>query len=108
MTSTWRQILRRVAFFATVIVGAVLFIAAAAQGANRLQVAPVDEAAQNAEFAAYRDALLQAVVARDIDAILDAAAPDIHLSFGGGSGRVIIEYGLPLGRSLRPQRSRSG
>ncbi|MEO0772953.1 MAG: hypothetical protein AAFZ04_07205 [Pseudomonadota bacterium] len=48
---------------------------------------PVDEAEEDASFVSYREALITAVVARDIDAILAAAAEDIMLSFGGESGR---------------------
>jgi len=47
---------------------------------------PVDEAAQGAGFAAYRARLLEAVVARDVDAIVDMADPEIALNFGGKSG----------------------
>ncbi len=48
---------------------------------------PVDEAEKDDSFAAYREALITAVVARDIEAILKASAPDIMLSFGGAEGR---------------------
>ncbi|MEM7598318.1 MAG: hypothetical protein AAF382_11540 [Pseudomonadota bacterium] len=47
---------------------------------------PVDEAESDASFVTYRDALIAAVVARDIDAILAMAAADIMLSFGGDAG----------------------
>ncbi len=58
-----------------------------APDAQQFQALPVDEAAQDPEFKAYRDRLLAAVVARDIDAILQMADTDVHLSFGGISGR---------------------
>lgn len=55
--------------------------------AQTLRAPPVDEAAQNPGFVAYRTALINAVVRRDIDAVLKMSAPDIHLSFGGAAGR---------------------
>ncbi|MEM6590152.1 MAG: hypothetical protein AAF641_17030 [Pseudomonadota bacterium] len=47
---------------------------------------PVDEAEADESFVAYRAALIDAVVARDIDAIIDATADDVLMSFGGAEG----------------------
>ena len=62
-------------------------IAAPMATADTPKAEPVDEAAQDQTFAAYRDRLLDAVVRRDIDAILGMVAEDIALSFGGDAGR---------------------
>ena len=51
--------------------------------AERVTFPPFDEAGQVPDFAAFRDELLAAVRARDIDAIVAAAADDIQLSYGG-------------------------
>jgi hypothetical protein len=47
---------------------------------------PVDEAAKDASFLKYRNALLQAVVARDTEAVIAFSDPKISLSFGGQEG----------------------
>ena len=54
--------------------------------AQSVQVKPYDQAELNPEFKAFRDALLQAVKARDLEAVVAAAAPDITLSFGEDVG----------------------
>lgn len=69
--------------------GAVIFglggaLPAAAQS---LRLEPVDEASRNAEFAAWRAALLDAVRRRDADYVVGRADPEIKLSFGGDYGR---------------------
>lgn len=65
---------------------ALVFAAGVAHGQERK--APfVDQASKDATFSAYRKKLLQAIVDRDVDAVVAAAAPDIHLDFGGGEGR---------------------
>ena len=51
--------------------------------ADPLTALPVDEAEENEDFAAFRETLLEAVTARDIDAILEMASEDMQLSFGG-------------------------
>lgn len=55
--------------------------------ADAVKILPVDEAAQDPEFLAFRDQLLAAVRRRDVDAVVAIAAEDIKLSFGGGYGR---------------------
>lgn len=48
--------------------------------------APRDECADVEGAAAFRANLAKAVAARDADALLALAAPDVKLDFGGGSG----------------------
>lgn len=52
-----------------------------------VKILPVDQAAQDPDFLAFRDRLLAAVRRRDVDAVVAVATPDIKLSFGGGYGR---------------------
>lgn len=56
-------------------------------------VLPIDDAEKDASFVAYRNALLAAVVARDIDAIVSLSAKDITMSFG-------VERGHPQLRAF--------
>lgn len=63
-----------------------LLVAPLTAWAQSIQVKPFDQAEQNPEFKAFRDALLASVKARDLEAVVAAAAPDIDLSFGGDSG----------------------
>jgi hypothetical protein len=49
-------------------------------------VPPIDEAAQDASFLAYRNALINAVIARDTEAVVALSSPTISLSFGGNEG----------------------
>jgi len=57
---------------------------------------PVDEAGKDAGFVAYREALIEAVVGRDIDAILSMSAQDIQLSFGGAEGHEALREFLTV------------
>lgn len=70
--------------FAIVLVS---FLSALGAVAQPVTAPPVDEAAEDDSFAAYRDALLDAVVARDVEKIVEMSSEDIHLSFGGARGR---------------------
>lgn len=54
---------------------------------DAVKIFPVDEAAQDPNFLAFRNNLLAAVSRRDVDAVVAAAVEDIKLSFGGGYGR---------------------
>lgn len=54
--------------------------------AQNMVARPVDEAAQDPPFLAYRTALLKAVKAQDTEAVVQLSTSDIHLSFGGVSG----------------------
>lgn len=66
-----------------------LMILAAVSGAwaKELKMPPVDEAAKDPGFLAFRDALIEAVARRDTDYVVGHASPDIKLSFGGSYGR---------------------
>jgi hypothetical protein len=56
----------------------------AAQETQDIPVAPfVDEAPGDSTFLAFRNALLAAVIARDVDAIVAMSDPDIFLEFNG-------------------------
>lgn len=50
------------------------------------RLCPVDEAASDPAFAAYRTALLQVVAARDLEALRRMVDPGVRTSFGGGGG----------------------
>ena len=67
---------------------------AAPAGAAELKLLPVDEAAGNPSFLAYRGSLLDAVRRRDADYVVARAAPDIKLSFGGQYGRIMFRQAL--------------
>lgn len=58
------------------------------------QIIPVDEAQQDPELLEFRDRLLEAVVARDVDYIVSISHPDITLDFGGGAGRDTLRQRL--------------
>ncbi len=47
---------------------------------------PVDEAAKDPSFKAFRDSLIDAVKRKDTQFILSVIAPDIQNDFGGGNG----------------------
>jgi hypothetical protein len=55
--------------------------------AGQKSYAPRDECRSVPGAAAFLDSLAAAVKARDADALVALAAPDIHLDFGGGEGR---------------------
>jgi hypothetical protein len=48
---------------------------------------PADEAAKDATLVEFRQRLLDAIVRRDVDYVVNQAAVDIQLSFGGQAGR---------------------
>lgn len=64
--------------------------------AQNMVALPVDEAAKDPSFLAYRTAFLKAVEAQDTEAVLQFTDPDIHLSFGGLSGRDAMRIFLNL------------
>ncbi len=68
--------------------------------AQELKAPFVDEAEENEEFLAFRDALLAAVVERDIGTILTMTSDDILLSFGGAEGKDALREFL----EVDPQR----
>jgi hypothetical protein len=67
---------------------AVLFLAvlAAVAGAQERFVKPVDEAAKDASFLAFRTKLIAAAERRDVDYIMSIVDPRIKLGFGGEDG----------------------
>lgn len=64
---------------------------AAAQG---LKMEPVDEAARDPSLVDYRNRLLGAVRARDTAGVVELAAEDVMLSFGGDAGRESLRRNL--------------
>ena len=74
--------------------------------AQALTLPPVDEADQDESFAAYRARLIEAVVARDIDAIVAMASEDIRLSFGGASGHAALREFLTVDPQTFPEGQR--
>lgn len=57
-----------------------------AAAAESVRVPPFDQAGQQPDLKVFRDGLLDAVKARDIEAVVAAASEDILLSFGGDEG----------------------
>ena len=57
---------------------------------------PFDQAEGDASFLAYREALLDAVVERDIDTILAMASDDITFNFGDASGQSALRAFLDV------------
>lgn len=68
------------------LLGAALLIGGSGAAAQEARVPPVDEAAQDAGFFAFRAALQRAIAVRDTAALLAAVHPDIKLSFGDDYG----------------------
>ncbi|MEM9715718.1 MAG: SH3 domain-containing protein [Pseudomonadota bacterium] len=58
------------------------------------QIIPVDEAEGIPDLRAFRDKMLQAVVERDVDTIVNMASDDIMLDFGGGAGQDTLRQRL--------------
>ena len=65
-----------------------------APAVNGPKLAFVDEASKDPSFAAYRDQLIAAVIARDAKKVVALADPNIRLSFGGTGGRKAFEEAL--------------
>ncbi len=63
-----------------------LSLALAADGASARILRPVDAAAAQADFAAFRARMVAAVERRDSTALLAMLDPDIKVSFGGDDG----------------------
>ncbi|MEQ9673450.1 MAG: hypothetical protein RLO10_03215, partial [Roseovarius indicus] len=74
--------------------------------AQELTLPPVDEAEEDESFLAYRDRLIAAVVARDIEAIVAMSAEDIRLSFGGASGHAALREYLTVDPKTFPEGQR--
>lgn len=63
----------------------VSLILAAGPGPDRRP--PIDQCAQDPTFAAFRDALEQAIARRDRDQVVAILSDDVLVDFGGGAGR---------------------
>ncbi len=70
-----------------VAVFSVLAFSVPASADKQRKALPVDQAAQDPTFKHFRTRLLEAVARRDVDFVVSQASTDIHLSFGGHSGR---------------------
>lgn len=66
---------------------AALVSVASMPAAQERKAAFVDEGGKDASFAEFRENLLDAIIRRDVDTVVAAAAASIHLDFGGGEGR---------------------
>lgn len=64
--------------------------------AQTLRALPIDEGANDAVFRIYRNAFLDSVVRRDIDAILGMTSERVHLSFGGHAGHADFRENLTV------------
>ncbi|MBM4275238.1 MAG: SH3 domain-containing protein [Deltaproteobacteria bacterium] len=67
--------------------------------AQARKLLPVDEAAKDPSFLAFREQLLAAVRSRSLDGVLSLTAPDIQNSFGGDDG---VENFLKIWRPQAP------
>ncbi|WP_170463428.1 SH3 domain-containing protein [Ruegeria arenilitoris] len=80
--------------------------------ADRQTFPPVDEADRDPSLLAFRDKLLADVIARDTDAVIASACPDIYLSHGGDGGpeelREYLATGDAYWRSLETTLSQPG
>lgn len=64
--------------------------------ADRQSFPPVDQADHDPSLVTFREALLAQVSARDTDAVVAAACPDIYLSHGGDGGPEELRANLIL------------
>lgn len=62
------------------------FCAASPGARPPAQLLPIDEASRQLDFFTFRARLQTAVAARDVDAVIAAADPNIRLGFGGDDG----------------------
>jgi len=73
------------------IASAGLALAQAAAPAQPRSLVPVDEAATQPDFFAFRAQLQTAIARRDADAVLDVVSPAIRVTFGDANGRAAFE-----------------
>ena len=52
-----------------------------------VQLLPIDEGRNNKQFTTFRESLMAAIAAENLDWILNRVAPEIHFSFGSGPGK---------------------
>ncbi len=64
--------------------------------ADRQSFPPVDQAGIDPSLAAFRDDLRAKVAARDTEAVIAAACPDIHINHGPESGPEVFRRNLTL------------
>jgi len=88
-----------------------LFLAAPVP-AEELKLYPVDEAAEDPAFLAFRADLQAAIRRRDLEAVVAVASDDIKLSFGGSYGRRtfrdwLVEDGMDPGISYWQELERA-
>ncbi|MGI9368771.1 MAG: SH3 domain-containing protein, partial [Ruegeria sp.] len=74
--------------------------------AERMSFPPVDEAVNDPTLLAFRDSLLEQVAARDIDAVIAMACPDIYLSHGGNGGPEEFRANLTVDPETLPDEQR--
>ncbi|RBW57763.1 SH3 domain-containing protein [Ruegeria sp. A3M17] len=75
--------------------------------ADRQSFPPVDEAERDPTLVAFRDSLLASVAARDTEAVIATACPDIYLSHGGNGGPgEFLEYLAPENSGSQENQSR--
>ncbi len=72
--------------FILMMITVTLFANPAAADATR-KALPVDQAYKDPSFLRFRTRLLDAIARRDVEFVVSQASLDIHLSFGGHSGR---------------------
>jgi hypothetical protein len=75
-----------------------MLVTAPEAGARLGRLPPVDQCSTDASFAAFRDALLQAIARRDREHLLSILADDILVDFGGGAGRAAFVEAWQLDR----------
>lgn len=90
-----KPLLRPLLNFGALVGGSVLANLAFAQTTYRVE--PFDEANQDPSFLAFRTDLIDAVVRRDTDFVIEQAAEDIFLSFGNVAGRAEFRNMLTSG-----------
>ncbi|KUJ81971.1 hypothetical protein [Ruegeria profundi] len=64
--------------------------------ADRQTFPPADQANRDPSLVAFRETLLSYVSARDVDAVVATACPDIYLSHGGSGGPAELRANLTL------------
>ena len=74
--------------------------------ADRQSFPPVDEADQDPTLVAFRADLLAKIKARDTEAVIAAACPDIYLSHGGDGGPEELRERLVLDPETLPEQDR--
>ena len=66
---------------------------------------PVDEGVTRPDFFTFRASLQTAIAARDVDAVVSMASPDIRMGFGGDDGARVLKEHLAGGDAAEYWRS---